>query len=111
MCQSFKGVSFSFRVFFGKDGLGFFRSFEQRKKNISSWGNKRKGCSSHRELCVQTTPARKSHQSSLIEKKRTQPNTTHQTTVIIRSFFFLFFQKGRRERERERELKNDRHQR
>ena len=24
MCQSFKGVSFSFRVFFGKDGLGFF---------------------------------------------------------------------------------------
>ena len=105
MCQSFKGVSFSFRFFFGKDGLGFFRSFEQRKKNISSWGNETKGCSSHRELCVQTTPARTPPIVSHRKKTDTTKQTTQTITVIIRSFFFFCsFKKGEeRERERERE--------
>ena len=100
MCQSFKGVSFSFRVFFGKDGLGFFVR-EQRKKNISSWGNETKGCSSHRER-VQTparTPPIVSHRKKTDTTKHNPPN--YGDTAVL---FFCSFKKGEeRERERERE--------
>ena len=101
MCQSFKGVSFSFRFFFGKDGLGFFRSFEQRKKNISSWGNETKGCSSHRER-VQT-PARTPPIVSHRKKTDTTKQTTQTITVIRSFFFFVLSKREKRERERERE--------
>ena len=100
MCQSFKGVSFSFRVFFGKDGLGFFVRLNKGRR-IFLRGEMRQKVVRHIESACKPRHAR--HQSSLIEKKRTQPNTTHQTTVIRPFFFFVLSKREKRERERERE--------